>query len=91
MTPEDVRKALIDHCKQIAFQWSVAEINDPQVGSLRGRIEGAIFDVLTTLDGCYQTLPAFTLTADWTVGDEDGPFIEAGTEVAAPLHEFWHQ
>ena len=96
LTDEELRDKLLDHFRSIARHWSTVKIEDEQQGSLQSRIDGAIFSVLSTLDGCTLGIPPFDLVAQPSVDDKqycvdnDEDWIEPGTKISTMLHEFWH-
>lgn len=58
-TPEEVRTMLLKHAKGLVKYWATTELNDGQPDTVEYRIEGAMFSLFATLDGCSGALPAF--------------------------------
>ena len=89
-TPEELRDLLLDKINVMARYWA----NLKEERTVLDRIQGAMFSVLSILDGAHGTctfdLVARTDSSDKQYHIENGEnWVEDGTALAFMLHEFW--
>jgi hypothetical protein len=91
LAPDEVRSRLFEHMRGLIDYWAKEEARDK-----RGVLEGFAFSLLSTLDGDTLPLPPFDLVArpapeDKEDAKENGEnWVDDGTVLPRPLHEFWH-
>jgi hypothetical protein len=91
-TTEEIIEELMSGFRDIATYWSKQE----QL-TVAERTSGAVFGVLTLLDGCTGEFPAFDLVArpheqDKQYCIDNGiDWYEPGTVISTMLHEHFHQ
>jgi len=91
-TPEELRDILLSYMRLLAGYWA----NLKEDKTVLERIEGAMFSVLSILDGSHGTC-TFDLVARVDPTDkqyhiENGEnWVEDGTKLDFMLHEFWHK
>lgn len=93
LTPEELRDQLLANIRQIGRYWS--RHKDPTM-TIEDRVNGALFSMLSTLDGCSTDLPSFDLVAqphpdDKAYHKKNGEdWIEPGTTISNCLHEHFY-
>ncbi len=92
VTEEELKSRLLDYFRGLANYWAVLE----SVTDVLARSEGAIFSVLSTLDGSSVGFPAFDIVARPDTTDKEfcilnnKNWIPDGLELGN-LHEFWNE
>lgn len=100
MTPNEVREALLCHLWEIIDYWDQFEDREG-ARTVRDRISGAVFSVLSTLDGSSIGLPGFIIMPDPCEEDRDyltqhginwfpNATADGRTDIG-PLHEEFHK
>lgn len=92
-TKEEIREKLLSHFRGIVEYWA-KEVPDDK--TVEERISGAVFSVLSALDGSSVNLPAFKIIPDPHHTDKDY-HIDKGenyypddVNIGGVLHELYH-
>lgn len=88
-TEEEVTDEIVNYVKHIVRYW----VHDVEGQSLEQKCEGVAFSILTMLDGCSGSLPAFDLVlhpheTDKEFHQSEGEnWYENGMVISTMLHE----
>ena len=96
ITPDELRERMFGHMRAMSQHWATVDApNGPK--TTQDRIEGAMFSVLTMLDGCTDSMPAMDLVAkphpddkQYHIGNGEN-WIEDETRISDMLHDHWHK
>lgn len=92
LTAEELTEQFLEHLHDAVDYWSNVQDQDT-----REKLNGLAFTILSTLDGCSVSLPAFDIVARPHENNKEYHtelginYIEDGTILECWLHERWHR